>query len=446
MAEGPGVDTNRLSALFDVEHRARSATDLTTLRFVIVNESRRVFGYAHAALVEPGATGWKITAVSDVASVDRNGLFAQWVERAFAQQKPADDTAFDLNGDALGDWERGVWGDVSPAHVHVMPLGAPGRAPAAWLWLAAEQPLDGGATSLAEHMAEVYGHALAALSPNTRRRSLWERLSKRRYWLGLAALVVLILLLPVRLSALAPAEIVARDPDIVAAPLDGVVEKVLVAPNERVKAGQALVALDDIETRNKYEVASEQLEVANAQLEQAEQEAFNDAQSRAELATRRAEVGLREVQKAYAKQQLDRIVLKAERAGIAIYSDPDDWAGRPVQTGERIMQLADPARREVRIDLSVDDALLLSEDAPMKLFLDSHPLSPVAGRIVRVSYKPEVDAHDKLVYHVTARLTGKRDWLRIGLRGTAKISGSRVPLVYYLLRRPIAALRQTIGY
>ena len=104
----------------------------------------------------------------------------------------------------------------------------------------------------------------------------------------------------------------------------GVVEKVLVAPNERVKAGQSLVALDDIETRNQYEVASEQLEVANAQLEQAEQEAFNDAQSRAELATRRAEVGLREVQKAYAKQQLDRIVLKAERAGIAIYSDPDD--------------------------------------------------------------------------------------------------------------------------
>tara|TARA_B100001079_G_scaffold225734_1_gene202971 strand:+ start:142 stop:1482 length:1341 start_codon:yes stop_codon:yes gene_type:complete len=446
VAEGPGVDTNRLSALFDVEHRARSATDLTTLRFVIVNESRRVFGYAHAALIEPGAVGWKITAVSDVASADRNGLFAQWVERAFAQQKPADDTAFDLNSESLGDWERGVWDDVSPAHVHVVPLGAPGRAPAAWLWLAAEQPLDGGATSLAEHLAEVYGHALAALSPNTRRRSLWERLSKRRYWLGLAALVVLVLLLPVRLSALAPAEIVARDPAIVAAPLDGVVEDVLVAPNERVEAGQPLVALDDIEIRNQYQVASKQLEVARAQLEKTEQQAFNDAQSRAELATRRAEVGLREVQKAYAKQQLDRIVLKADRAGIAIYNDPDDWAGRPVQTGERIMQLAEPSRREVRIDLSVDDALLLSEDAPMKLFLDSHPLSPVAGRIVRVSYKPVVDDHDKLVYHVTARLTGERDWLRIGLRGTAKISGSRVPLVYYLLRRPIAALRQTIGY
>lgn len=446
MADSPGVDTNRLSALFDVEHRARSATDLTTLRFVIVNESRRVFGYAHAALIEPAVTGWKITAVSDVASVDRNGLFAQWVERAFAQQKPTDDSAFELSEAALGEWERGVWPDVSPSHVRVVPLGLPGHAPVAWLWLASEQPLDEGALSLTEHLAEVYGHALAALSPKTRRRSLWERLSKRRYWVVLAIAIGLILLLPIHLSALAPAEIVARDPDIVAAPLDGVVEKVLVAPNERVTAGQPLVALDDIETRNRYEVASEQLEVANAQLEQAEQEAFSDAQSRAELATRRAEVGLREVQKAYAKQQLDRIVLKADRAGIAIFNDPDDWAGRPVQTGERIMQLADPSRREVRIDLAVDDALLLSEDAPMKLFLDAHPLSPVAGQIVRVSYKPEVDDHDSMVYHVTARLTGERDWLRIGLRGTAKITGSRVPLIYYLLRRPIAALRQTVGY
>ena len=34
---------------------------------------------------------------------------------------------------------------------------------------------------------------------------------------------------------------------------------------------------------------------------------------------------------------------------------------------------------------------------------------------------------------------------RIGLRGTAKIYGSRVTLFYYLFRKPITFVRQLIG-
>jgi hypothetical protein len=33
----------------------------------------------------------------------------------------------------------------------------------------------------------------------------------------------------------------------------------------------------------------------------------------------------------------------------------------------------------------------------------------------------------------------------MGLKGTAKIYGDKVPLFYYLMRRPISALRQTFG-
>lgn len=445
MAEQRPVDTNRLSALFDVEHRARSATDLTTLRFVVVNESRRVIDYAHAGILEPGVRGWQLTALSDVASVDRNGLFAQWVERAFAAAEPTD-TACDLNADTLGDWERGVWPEVSPAYVRLVPLAAPGRAPAAWLWLATETPIPETAQSLGDHLAEVYGHAFESLARPAKQRRWRAGLKRRRFWLAAAVVFVLVMMIPVHLSALAPAEIVARDPEIVAAPMDGVVEKVLVEPNQQVDKGQPLVRLDDLEVRNRFVVAREQLDVARAKYDKAMQQSFNDAESRAELATRQAEVGLRQVQKAYAKKQLDRVVLRADRPGIAIFNDPDDWAGRPVQTGQRIMQLAAPAHREVRIELPVDDALLLSAGAPIKLFLDSHPLSPVAGQVVRMSYKPQNNGRQQMVYRVTARLGEQRDWLRIGLRGTAKISGGRVPLIYYLLRRPLAALRQTIGY
>ncbi|WP_024952987.1 HlyD family secretion protein [Cobetia crustatorum] len=109
------------------------------------------------------------------------------------------------------------------------------------------------------------------------------------------------------------------------------------------------------------------------------------------------------------------------------------------------MQLADPLDRKVNIELPVDDALVLSKGAPITLFLDSRPLSPIEGEVERVSYKPIINGRDQLIYHVSATLEESPDFLRIGLRGTARISGDRVPLAYYLFRRPLAGLRQALG-
>jgi len=35
---------------------------------------------------------------------------------------------------------------------------------------------------------------------------------------------------------------------------------------------------------------------------------------------------------------------------------------------------------------------------------------------------------------------------RIGLKGTAKVYGQRVSLFYFLMRRPLAAVRQVVGF
>jgi hypothetical protein len=47
-------------------------------------------------------------------------------------------------------------------------------------------------------------------------------------------------------------------------------------------------------------------------------------------------------------------------------------------------------------------------------------------------------------YRVRARLDGRADQ-RVGLKGTAKLSGGWVPLAYWMLRRPLATIRQHIG-
>jgi len=249
----------------------------------------------------------------------------------------------------------------------------------------------------------------------------------------------------VRQSALAPAEVVPRDPVLAAAPLDGVVADVFVAPNQAVAAGDPLFAFDDTELRNRHAVAERTLAVARAEYRQAAQAAFSDPRDSARLAVLRAQVDMREAELAFAAERLARVEVAAPAAGVAVFSDPNDWIGRPVATGERIMLIADPARAELRIFLPVGDAIALDPGAPVELFLDVAPLNPVPAVLTHAGYEAEVTPAGVLAYRVAARFAEDAEVPRIGLQGTAKIYGETVPLGLYLFRRPIAAARQALG-
>lgn len=107
------------------------------------------------------------------------------------------------------------------------------------------------------------------------------------------------------------------------------------------------------------------------------------------------------------------------------------------------MELADPSSVSLRIELDVGDAIQLEPDAPITLFLDSDPLIPHAAVLERIAYESELTPTGNLAYRLDARFTGTPP--RIGLRGTAKVSGEYVPLAVYLFRRPLAAMRQSVG-
>ena len=61
----------------------------------------------------------------------------------------------------------------------------------------------------------------------------------------------------------------------------------------------------------------------------------------------------------------------------------------------------------------------------------------------RAAYAAELMPGGNLAYRLDARFIEKAP--RIGLRGTAKVYAKRVPLAVYLFRRPLAALRKTLG-
>jgi len=225
-----------------------------------------------------------------------------------------------------------------------------------------------------------------------------------------------------------------------------VVDHFAVAPNAPVREGQTLLELDPRAIQNKLDVAGKALAVAEAEYRQAAQEALFDDKSRAKLAVLNERTEQRRADVAYARSLLDRIHVVADRSGLALFDEPNDWIGRPVTIGEKLLEIADPAEAELEIWLPVADAITLEPGAEVEFFLNVSPGAPLRATLRQASYEATLSSANLLGYRLKATFDDNAHMPRIGLRGTAKIYGEKVTLFYYLARRPLAAVRQFLGW
>ena len=88
----------------------------------------------------------------------------------------------------------------------------------------------------------------------------------------------------------------------------------------------------------------------------------------------------------------------------------------------------------------------LKPGARLTMFLDTAPLSPLEATVRTVAYEATAKPDGTLAYRVRASLTQTAHRPRLGIKGTARIDGPRVPLVWWLFRRPLTVIRQTLGF
>ncbi|POY59236.1 multidrug transporter [Pectobacterium versatile] len=433
------VSTATFARFLDLEQQARAANSIEELAYCIVNDSQPLFSFRHAALVING----KVRAVTGVTQPAPHAPFVAFVERACTQLSSVDEKTLAqcrvIQASQLDEQSRKDWLALSAPEALWSPLNDRQGNPFGGIWYAREQPWQSTDQILAEQLSGAFSHAWLALEPQTPR---WRR--RARWKIVVPALLLLAcLFIPVRQSVLAPAEVIPHQGRVVAAPLDGVIQSFTVLPNQSVRQGDVLVRFDSTTLKAQADVAERALNVAEAEHRASSQRAFQDADSKARLDFLAAQVAQKRAERDYANALLSRAEIRAERDGIAVFADATRWMGKPVRTGERLMELADPALTALRIELDVGDAIQLQQEAPITLFLDSDPLTPHAALLERIAYESEQTPAGNLAYRLDARFTDTPP--RIGLRGTAKISGDYVPLAVYLFRRPLAVIRQAIG-
>ena len=452
---------NPLLVLLELGQRARAAGTLPELGFLLVNDTRQLMPYRQALLWFEGEG---VRAVSGLLAPEANTPFIQWTHRLMGHLSSAPVTpgpvhtvhAAQLPDDLAAEWSE--W--LSP-HVYWLRLPAdPGRsdARAGGVLFVCEAPWDDTLHALVGEWIATWHHAWnARLRPTPWSALVWRQALKKAWhtdgghpwWkrtpVRIALLIALLLVWPVRLTILAPGELVPVDPAVIRAPLDGVVAQVHVRPNQAVKAGDLLFSFDEAPIATRLEVARQALTTAEAEYRQLAQLALSDPRSKAQLATLLGKVAEKQAEADFLAGQSARAKVTAPQDGVALLDDPAELIGKPVQTGERIMRVANPRSREIEAWIPIGDAIPLDDAAPVDLFLSASPLSSVSGHLRYLAHDALPRPDGSYAYRLRATLDDATDH-RIGMKGTAKVQGHRVPVLYWVMRRPIASVRQFLAW
>jgi multidrug efflux pump subunit AcrA (membrane-fusion protein) len=446
-----GAQPNPLISLLELAQRARAAASGNELAFLAVNETLALAPYRQAALWFQQSG---VHTLSGVVAVEANAPYAQWLDqlcRALAEQHSAD-TPLLVDQSQLPPAIKAEWHEWLPANAVWLPL----RAMPGGLLLAGDTAPAPQQLALLGEWMDIWQHAWRAAHPPPRwslartpalLRDWWHGGAQDKRWrrrVGVAVALLAVLLFPVRLTVLAPGELVPANPATIRAPLDGVIAEFSVRPNQVVAAGQPLFSFDQAPIGSRLDVAREALSTAQAEYRQNAQMMLNDPRVRTQIAATLGKVAEKQAQADFLESQSQRSRVLAPQAGIVLFDDPSEWIGRPVQTGERIMQVAAANDVEIEAWVPIGDAIPLADNAPLHLYLAAAPLTPLNGTLRYMSHRATPRPDGSYAYRVRATLDAPAAQ-RVGLKGTAKLGGERVPLIYWILRRPLASIRQFIA-
>lgn len=441
---------SRQDALLTLAALAAQAESERELAFLLVNDSVSLLPYRQSVLWRPDLG---VDTLSGVLNVDAQAPYVLWLEQLGRALAGGTGSIRRLVAADLDPALAAEWAQWWPAHALWLTGGKPGQDPS--FLLARDTPFSDEELALASAWWTMWCTAWRAARGRPRSWRDWWQVRPRRpqpssgtrpwyrrwRWTLAAGLVAL---LPVRLTTLVPAELVPARSTSLRAPLDGVIASVAVQPNQPVGEGQLLLSYDDALLQSRLEVARQGLQQAEIEYRQATQQALSDARVKSQLAQLTGKIGEKRAELAYLETSMGRSRLLAPHAGLVLIDDPSEWSGRTVAVGDPILRLAEPGAIEVEAWVPLADALPLPDGAPVRLYLNASPLEPVEAQLRYMAFEAQPRPDGVYAYRVRASLASPTSH-RLGLKGMAKLSGPWVPLAYWALRRPWAALRVTLG-
>lgn len=278
------------------------------------------------------------------------------------------------------------------------------------------------------------------------KRNIFTKLAKPSTYLSLAAaLLLLLFLVRIPLRIVAPCEVIPENPYVITAPLEGIIEEIVVKPGELVKKGNILFEYDKRAPMHELRMAEKQVAMVQSEVNRAMTLGNVDKKSLAEVVILKAKLEREKVNLDYAKHQAELLHFRSPIDGVVIFDNPEEWQGRPVKIGEKILTISDPEQSRIRVWLQEHDNINLDLNTPISIFLNINPIKSYQANLIYVAN--EATLSDKKVPSFIA----EADWVdkpkdvKLGLTGNAILYGERVTLFYFIMRKPWGTIRNFLG-
>jgi len=414
---------------------AIQAKSVSSLIFLILNDTVSISKYNRALLWERNEnkkTAFKLLGVSGQASVKTNTELSQkWQEIVRSLKEP--------------EKIQIITHPMSSERVSIlwMPIMSHDKlALGLWLerWDGAEWKKED--IEILSFLTKGYG-------------AIWERFTNRfsiakftqkPVLISLCIIVICLMFLKVPLRIVAPCEVIAKKTVVITAPLEGIIEKIVVEPGETVKKGALLVEYDKRAPLQELRIAEKKVDIAQSEVNRDTSLAIKDKKALNELGIADLKLKKEMLELELIKFRTGQLEIRAPVAGVVSIENPEEWHGKPVHIGEKVMTVNNPGDTKIRLWIPDDDRVHIELGKPISIFLNIHPERSEEAVLYYISDYTMVT--DKSVTSFVAEATWKNGQpadVQLGLKGTAILYGEKVSVFYWIARKPWGYVRRFIG-
>lgn len=261
-------------------------------------------------------------------------------------------------------------------------------------------------------------------------------------WAIVAAVLISVIALFVQVSYRINCKCVAEpvQRSFCVAPYEGLLENTYVEPGDVVSHGQLMARMDGRELR--FKIAGLVAERERAARKHDSHRANGEIPDalRANLERQRLETELEILR--HREQNLEIV---SPLAGIVLSGSLDRRQNFPVSIGQTLYEIApiDPLR--VELSVSAEEIMHVEIGQPVKFRFDGYGTETIEGLITRVRPSSTI-RDDQNIFVAEAILDNADGEIRPGMKGNAKIYGSKHSLGWTLFHRPWEKIVTAIGF
>jgi RND family efflux transporter MFP subunit len=441
-------DSNR-AAIYGLCAQAAGVADLNAALVVLVNELQNWLNSDTVCIVLPrGSRDARAAALSKVATFDRRSALVGAFEAA------ARETML-LNRAQFYPPRTGA-----PAAANLGELCRQAASPRAWSWPCHDSAGNVVCVCVAllpdgfmeedprletiSRSADTIGATLKLLCQGhesivgrtLRSATGAVRALRRRRYIALAGALTTALMLapwPYNLPCECVVEPVTRR--FVCAPFDGVLDRALVRPGDRVKAGDELAVMDSHELN--LQLAGRQALIEQSRQRYTAALAKRDAAA-AQFASLELEQAEQEV--ALLRHRQDNLAIRSPLEGNVVSGDLHRAQGAPLSVGQKLFEIAPLERMVVEASVPEHQIAAVAEGQSVTLSLESHSGANLRGEVIRLHPQAEI-RNQKSVFVAEVQLDADEAPLLPGMSGQAQINVGSRPIGWILFHRPWHYLR-----